>query len=122
MSIPIAFLFKVKDDNYSSAWGYVYVIATIVYVAVVSLMSGSIWHQMPHLATCVSFIAYFALESSEKGKKELKKKLHNVSLSSEKALEELMRFDDLYPKTIKLNQILIDILNESEEKEESNSK
>ena len=62
MSIPIAYLCKVKDNNYFNTSGYAYVIATIAYVVAVSMLSGSICHQLPHLAACVCFIAYFALE------------------------------------------------------------
>lgn len=116
LSIPIAYFCKVRDDNYFSAWGYVYVIATAVYFVVVSLVSGSIWHQLPHLAACICFIASYTLESFERKEEDLKKKLHNINLSSEKALEELRRFDDLYPKTIKLNRKLIDIMDESASK------
>ncbi len=66
LSIPIAYICKVRDDNYFSAWGYVYAITTVIYVVVVSLMSGSIWHQLPHLAACICFIAYFTLEHQNK--------------------------------------------------------
>lgn len=68
LSIPLAFFFKVRDDNYFSTWGYVYVIATAVYFVVVSLMSGTSWHQLPHLAACTCFIAYFSLEAFAKKK------------------------------------------------------
>lgn len=67
LSIPIAYLCKVKDDNYFSAWGYVYAVSTLIYIIVVSFMSGSIWQQLPHLAACVSFIAYFSLDHSSEG-------------------------------------------------------
>lgn len=66
LSIPIAFLCKVKDDNYFSAWGYVYAVATVLYVVIVSVMSGSIWYQLPHLAACICFIAYFTIEHQKK--------------------------------------------------------
>lgn len=91
-----------------------------MYVIVVSLMTGSIWYQLSHISACIAIMSCIALESSERKTEELKKKLYKVNLSSEKALEELRNFDDLYPKAIKLNQILIDILNDSEEKEEKN--
>lgn len=70
LSIPIAYLCKVKDDNYFSASGYVYAAATVIYVLVVSLMSGSIWQQLPHLAACVCLISNFAIEhyAKEQGK------------------------------------------------------
>lgn len=66
LSIPIAYICKVRDDNYFTAWGYVYAITTVIYVVVVSLMSGSIWHQLPHLAACICFIVYFTLEHQNK--------------------------------------------------------
>lgn len=69
LSIPIAYICKVKDNNYFSASGYVYAIATTAYVVAVSLLSGSIYHQLPHLAACVCFIAYFALEQQCKREK-----------------------------------------------------
>ena len=62
LSILIAYICKVKDNNYFSVSGYVYAIATIAYVVALSLFSGSIYYQLPHLAACVCFIAYFALE------------------------------------------------------------
>ena len=66
LSIPIAYLCKAKDNNYFSVWGYVYAVFTVIYVVVVSIMSGSIWQQLPHLAACVCFIAYFSLEHQTK--------------------------------------------------------
>ena len=66
VSIPVAYVCNVKDENYFEAWGYVYAVATIVYVVVVSLISGSILSQLPHLAACVTFIAYFSLEVANK--------------------------------------------------------
>ena len=66
LSIPIGYVCKVKDGQYFATWGYVYATATIVYVVAVSFMSGSIWQQLPHLAACVCFIAYFSLEAAQK--------------------------------------------------------
>lgn len=66
LSIPIAYFCKAKDGNYFTTWGYVYATATVLYVVAVSLMSGSIWHQLPHLAACALFIAYFSLERHSK--------------------------------------------------------
>lgn len=117
-SIPINILRKSHEDKSGVHWAYTYVVMTVAYFLVISIMEGSVWHQLTHIAACVCFISCFELESYEKKEEELKKKIRNINLSSEKALEEIRHFDDLYPKTVKLNQILIDILNESEEVEE----
>ena len=66
LSIPIAYLCKARNDQYFSSWGYVYAISTVIYVVTVSVMSGSIYQQLPHMAACVCFIAYFALEGQAK--------------------------------------------------------
>lgn len=62
LSIPIHLFVKSKEDNTGTYWAYTYITITIIYVVVLALMTGSIWHQVPHLATCVTFLAYFALE------------------------------------------------------------
>ena len=66
LSILIGFACKIKNNQYFASWGYVYAIATFIYVVAVSFMSGSILPQLPHLAACVTFIAYFSLEASNK--------------------------------------------------------
>lgn len=66
LSIPIGYVCKVKDGQYSTTWGYVYAAATIIYVIAVSLISGTLLPQLPHLAACVCFIAYFSLEAANK--------------------------------------------------------
>ena len=64
--IAVHIFTKTKEDNTGTYWAYSYIILTVAYVVAVSLMSGSIWHQVPHMATCVTFLAYFALERLEK--------------------------------------------------------
>lgn len=64
--IAVHLFINTKEDNTGTYWAYSYVIMTVAYVVTVSLMSGSIFHQVPHLATCVTFIAYFALERLKK--------------------------------------------------------
>jgi len=66
LSVPVAYLCKVRSAEYFSVWGYVYAITTVIYVVIVSVMSGSLLPQLPHLAACVCFIAYFALEAANK--------------------------------------------------------
>lgn len=66
LSILIGYLCKVKDGHYFTSWGYVYAVATVVYVVGVSVMSGSVLPQLPHLAACVTFIAYFSLEAANR--------------------------------------------------------
>ena len=66
--IAVHLFINSKEDNTGTYWAYSYIILTVAYVVAVSLMSGSIWHQVPHLATCVTFIAYFALEHQSKPK------------------------------------------------------
>lgn len=68
-SIPIHLIVKSKTDNSGTYWAYTYIITTIVYAVIVSLMSGSIFQQVPHLATCVTFVAYFKLEMVLKERK-----------------------------------------------------
>lgn len=62
LSIPIHLIVKSEKDNTGTYWIYTYITITIIYVVVLTLMAGNIWNQVPHLATCVAFIAYFALE------------------------------------------------------------
>lgn len=66
LSVPIGYVCKVKDGQYFAVWGYVYAAATIIYVIAVSLISGTLLPQLPHLAACVCFIAYFSLEAANK--------------------------------------------------------
>lgn len=65
-AIPVGYLCKVKDGHYFETWGYVYAVATVIYVVVVSLISGYLLPQLPHLAACVAFITYFSLETANK--------------------------------------------------------
>lgn len=69
LSILVGFICDIKNEKYFAAWGYIYAITTIIYVIVVSIMSGSIWHQLPHLAACACFIAYFTIEQQYKQNK-----------------------------------------------------
>ena len=66
ISIPIAYLCKVRDDGYFLTWGYVYAAVTLIYVIAASLMAGSLWQQLPYAAACSSIISYFALEAANK--------------------------------------------------------
>ncbi len=66
LSIPISYVCKVKEGEYFKTWGWVYAISTLLYITVVSMMSGSVLHQLPHLGACVCFIAYFSLEHRAK--------------------------------------------------------
>ena len=66
LSIAVHFFVTSDKDHTGTYWAYTYVIATIAYVVAVSLLSGSIYHQLPHLAACVCFIAYFAFEQQSK--------------------------------------------------------
>lgn len=55
-SIPINILRKSHEDNSGVHWAYTYVVMTVAYFVVVSVMEGSVWHQVPHLAACTCFI------------------------------------------------------------------
>lgn len=66
ISIPVAYLCKMKDNEYFKAWGWMYALFTLLYITVMSLMSGSVINQLPHLGACVCFIAYFTLERRTK--------------------------------------------------------
>lgn len=66
LSIVVGFSINIKNEKYIVEWGYVYALATILYVIAVSIISGSVWHQLPHLATCACLIAYFTLEKLNK--------------------------------------------------------
>ena len=62
LSIAVHFFVTSGKDHTGTYWAYTYAIATIAYVVIVSMLSGSIYHQLPHLAACVCFISYFGLE------------------------------------------------------------
>lgn len=66
LSIPLSYFLHVKEGDYFKTWGCVYAITTLLYIVVVSIMSGSVLHQLPHLGACVCFIAYFSLEHRAK--------------------------------------------------------
>lgn len=66
LSIAVHFFVTSDKDHTGTYWAYTYAIATTAYVVAVSMLSGSIYHQLPHLAACVCFIAYFALEQQSK--------------------------------------------------------
>lgn len=68
LSIPTGILCKVRDDKYFYLWGCLYAAATVIYAVIVSLMTGSIWQQLPHMAACACLIAYFSLEAANKKK------------------------------------------------------
>ena len=68
-SIPIHLIVKSKADNSGTYWAYTYIIMTIIYVVSISLTSGKWLQQVPHLATCVTFVAYFKVEMLLKGLK-----------------------------------------------------
>lgn len=65
-SVLIGLIWDIKNKEYFAAWGYTYAAVTVIYVVVVSIMAGSIWHQLPHLCACTCFISYFTLEHSKR--------------------------------------------------------
>lgn len=66
LSVLIGLIWDIKNKDYFTAWGYIYAAVTVIYVVAVSIMAGSIWHQLPHLCACICFISYFTLEHSKR--------------------------------------------------------
>lgn len=69
LCIPLI-LFTEKDEA-AKYWTYMYIVLAVAYAVVVSIMQKSVWQVVPHLAACVSFIAYVYIDSSNKRNPEV---------------------------------------------------
>lgn len=58
-SIPVNLFRKTEEDCAGIHWAYTYVIMTVVFAAVATVITGTLNDQLPHIAACVCFISYF---------------------------------------------------------------
>ena len=79
ISIPVSYLCKVNDKKHFAVYGYTYAISTFLYFIVLYVISGSVWHQLPHLAACICFIGYFTIEHQTKEKQQYDLKHHEIN-------------------------------------------
>ena len=62
-SIPINLLRKTEEDSSGLHWAFTYIIITILFAVVGTIITGSINEQIPHLAACVCLVSYFTIET-----------------------------------------------------------
>lgn len=55
-AIPITILGNVEEKDNWKIWCYIYTLATLLYVIVVSILGGKLLHLLPHLGCCVMAI------------------------------------------------------------------
>ena len=52
-AIPITILGHVEEKDNWKIWCYVYALATLLYIIVVSILGGNLLHLLPHLGCCI---------------------------------------------------------------------
>ncbi len=58
-SLPMFFFLDMSRSQEYKIWGVVYYLLTLVYVISVSVLTGRMITQLPHLIACIMFVVYF---------------------------------------------------------------
>ena len=58
-SVPVFFFLDMSHNQEYKIWSVVYYLLTLVYVISVSVLTGRMITQLPHLIACIMFVAYF---------------------------------------------------------------
>lgn len=66
-AIPITLLGHIEEKDNWKIWCYIYALATLLYVIVVSILGGKLLHLLPHLGCCIFAILAVASFTREAG-------------------------------------------------------
>lgn len=109
MSIFIYLFVKSEKDNTGTYWAYTYITITIIYVVVLAIISGNIWHQVPHIAACTTFIASVCFERLQNKYEEENKK---ATILKEKCNTQSYHIKSLQAEQTEVKKRLSDIVSE----------